>query len=190
MYLLDWYENDACARLTSLAESVIDKEGHYLEIGPWEGRTSVSICSSIAPQVLLCVDKWNGFTFESSTVGYEHKTVTTAKSTNVKELFLKNMSIHVLDNYRVMETDAIELSQILKTPLKFLHINADNNYEFVNACIKSYLPNLIKGGIICGYHYMTAGLHRNDLGGGVQKAVDENIPNRLFKGDLWWWQKN
>lgn len=190
MYTHDWYENGACEKLILLAELVKNQKGHYVEIGPWEGRTTIEICKAIEPQVLMCVDRWKGFIHESEACGYEHKTVTTAKSQNVKNVFISNMKKNVCENYRVLEYDPIELGVFFKSPLKFIHLNADNSYGFVKSVISMYLPNLLRGGVICGYHFKTAGTHRTDLGGGVEKAVNELIPDRMVYGDLWWWQKN
>jgi hypothetical protein len=51
------------------------------------------------------------------------------------------------------------------------------------------LPKLASGGILCGDDYVTANAQREDLQGGVQKAVLEMCPGHLVEGNFWWWVK-
>jgi hypothetical protein len=50
------------------------------------------------------------------------------------------------------------------------------------------IPNLIRGGILCGDDYMTAHKGRKDLDGGVERAVNEMLQGVNVVGNLWWYQ--
>jgi hypothetical protein len=77
--------------------------------------------------------------------------------------------------------------KIFNEPVKFIHIDASHEYDSVAETIKLILPNMVKGGIICGDDFINAHIGRTDLNGGVEKAVRELLPGFQNKGNLWFW---
>lgn len=180
---------EAVSTISSIAESTNNLSGQSIEIGSWQGMASVEICKKITPNVLICVDDWKGNIHESAFTGSPHATVKAASDYDIKNAFLTHLSSRDITNYRVFHIDALDLSRFYKSPLKFIFINKDNTYDYVSSVIKAYTPLLVRGGIICGYHFMTAAQYRTDLGGGVEKAVRDNLPTYKTNGEVWWYSK-
>jgi len=75
-----------------------------------------------------------------------------------------------------------------------LFIDGDHRYYYVLHDIKSYLPKVKNGGIICGhdfedYEFDIRQINRDSWRGkhhGVIKAVTENFPNVKKDGNIWW----
>lgn len=61
----------------------------------------------------------------------------------------------------------------------FVFIDADHKYESVKKDIQHWWPKIKPGGIISGHDYFNPG--------GVKRAVDELLPERLFSEDRVWY---
>ena len=105
---------------------------------------------------------------------------------NVQELTKGNITPYKMDCFVYLAT--------LQDKVKFCHIDASHDYASVKQTIRMLIPKLIPGGILCGDDYTTAHMEREDLQGGVQKAVIEMCPGHMFSGqaffgNFWWWVK-
>jgi hypothetical protein len=85
-----------------------------------------------------------------------------------------------------MKEDCIEWLKTFEDSIKFIHIDASHEYESVFETIKLVLPKMVKGGIICGDDYMTANMNREDLHGGVERAVKDLLPHHKSIDNLWY----
>jgi predicted O-methyltransferase YrrM len=90
-------------------------------------------------------------------------------------------------NFSVVKQDCLEWLQTYKEPIKFCHIDASHEYQSVYDTIKLIIPNLQKGGIICGDDFLNANINRNDLKGGVERAVRESLTGFKNYGNLWYY---
>ena len=109
------------------------------------------------------------------------------KVRDVYSIFIDNMENNTQKNYTVVKKDCIEWLKTFKEPIKFIHIDASHEYESVFETIKLVLPNMVKGGIICGDDYESANIERSDLHGGVQRAVMETLPEHKNIHNLWYY---
>jgi predicted O-methyltransferase YrrM len=186
MFNDDWYSNYQLDNLEALAKQVKNKEGAIIEIGCWEGKSTVALAKSFYPEVLVCNDTWLGNIQESIITGTTHATELILKERDVYTIFQENMSLLTDGNYTIVKRDCIEWLKEYNEPIKFIHIDASHDYESVHETIRLVLPNMIKGGILCGDDFLSANMHVQELHGGVERAVRELLPNFKNVGNLWY----
>jgi len=59
MFHEDWYPESQLISL-SKARLVSSFEGKIIEIGCWEGKSTVALANAVYPQVIDAVDTWQG----------------------------------------------------------------------------------------------------------------------------------
>ena len=190
MFNEDWYSADQCNNLIKLVISVNEIKGSVIEIGCWEGKSTICIANACYPDNLICNDTWLGNVAESNITGIKHITEVILENRNVYNIFMNNMNNNTRKNYTVVKKDCIEWLKTFNEPIKFIHIDASHEYDSVFETIKLVLPNMVKGGIICGDDFLSANIDRKDLNGGVERAVRELLPGFENKENLWFWINN
>jgi len=187
MFNEDWYSDTQCIEVRKLVSHVKELKGSIIEIGCWEGKSTHNIANECYPETLICNDNWIGSIAESEVTGQTHITVEICKKRDVYNIFLNNMNKLTNGNYNVVRRDCIEWLTEYNEPIKFIHIDASHEYESVYKTIKLALPNMVKGGIMCGDDILTAHINRDDLHGGVERAVRELLPNFKTVENMWYW---
>jgi predicted O-methyltransferase YrrM len=167
--------------------STRDLSGEIIEIGCWEGKSTISLANACQPETLICNDTWLGNVAESAVTGQMHPTELIVKERDVYSQFLKNMDTNTKGNYSVVKMDCLEWLKTNNTPIKFIHIDASHEYESVHETIRLVLPRMVRGGIMCGDDILSANIHRHDLHGGVERAVQELLPGYKTDGNLWYY---
>jgi predicted O-methyltransferase YrrM len=190
MFHEDWYSVRQLDDVSNLLKKVKDIDGKIVEIGCWEGKSTIRLANTCFPEILICNDTWLGNIQESLVTGVEHATEKILKERDVYATFTDNMELHTEGNYRVVKQDCIEWLKTFKEPIKFIHIDASHEYESVFETINLALPNLVKGGVICGDDYLSANINCHDLHGGVERAVKETLPKHSNIGNLWYFINN
>ena len=186
MFHEDWYSENQINNLVKLLKYVKDKNGKIIEIGCWEGKSTISLANNCFPEILICNDTWLGNVQESAVTGVTHVTEEILKYRDVYSIFIYNMNNNTKQNYTIIKEDCIEWLKKFEGSIKFIHIDASHEYESVFETIKLVLPKMVKGGIICGDDYMTSNINRYDLHGGVERAVKELLPNHYNIDNLWY----
>jgi hypothetical protein len=186
MFNENWYSPSQIKNVLVLVDMVKYLEGNIIENGCWEGKSTIAIANQCYPEKLICNDTWLGNVQESIITGIEHPTETILKTRDVYSTFIQNMNSFTKQNYQVVKKDCIEWLKYYNSPIKFIHIDASHEYESVYETIKLVLPNMVKGGIICGDDFLTANINRVDLHGGVERAVRELLPNAKNIDNLWY----
>ena len=181
-----WYSDDQLSELTKLYETVKDKTGAVIEIGCWEGKSTIGLANKCFPEVLICNDTWLGNVKESMCTGTVHLTELILKERDVYTTFINNMNEKTLKNYTVVKNDCIEWLKGYTGSIKFIHIDASHEYESVFETINLVLPRMVKGGVICGDDYLNSNMGCITLHGGVERAVRETLPNHANIGNLWY----
>ena len=88
-----------------------------------------------------------------------------------------------------MRADCHEFLKTWRGPIKFAHIDASNDYISVKRTLEALLPWMVPGGLLCGDDILTASAGRQDLNGGVERAVRETLPGWQQVHNLWMWRK-
>lgn len=178
----DWYSEFQLQGLESLVGQVGDLPGVLVEIGCWEGRSTVRIAQACSPQPLHAIDHWRGNVDE----GGGHASVVAASQRDVYGTFLANVAPY--PHVTAHCGSAAEVFSTWDLPVKFVHIDVGHTYEMTRDVIGLVLPHMVDGGFVCGDDYLTSHIGRTDLQGGVQRAVGELLPNHSVVGNLWYWR--
>lgn len=187
MFNEDWYSGNQCVELIKLVRQVSHLNGEVIEIGCWEGKSTICIANNCYPSNVICNDTWLGNVEESKLTGIKHITEIILETRDVYSIFIKNMDFFTKKNYSVVKEDCLKWLQTFCQPVKFIHIDASHEYDSVLKTIQYILPNMISGGIICGDDFKSANMSRVDLNGGVERAVRESLPNFKNIDNLWYY---
>lgn len=190
MFNENWYSEEQINNLIILLKKVKGIDGKIIEIGCWEGKSTINLANNCFPETLICNDTWLGNVQESIITGVTHITELIVKKRDVYSIFIANMNNNTQKNYVVIKEDCIEWLKKFDGEIKFIHIDACHEYESVHETIKLVLPKMVKGGIICGDDYQTANINRIDLHGGVERAVKELLPNHKNINNLWYFMND
>lgn len=186
----DWYSNDQCSNVAYLIKQTTQLTGMNIEIGCWEGKSTIALANACYPEIIYCNDTWEGNVAEAQVAGYEeHPTTTILKTRDVYKTFQDNMTTETKGNYVIVKRDCLAWLPEIKEPIKFAHIDASHDYYSVKNTIVALLPNLVRGGILCGDDFLNAHAGCDYLAGGVERAVRELLPGALNAGNLWYWVK-
>lgn len=188
MFNEDWYSIPQCYHISELIKSVSNIDGINIEIGCWEGKSTIALTNTCYPEILYCNDTWEGNIAETLVTGQGHPTIDILKTRDVYKTFIDNMNSNTKGNYRVVKQDCIEWLKTIKEPVKFAHIDASHDYYSVKNTIELLLPNLVPGAILCGDDFISAHIHSQPLHGGVERAVRELLPGFQSVGNLWYWK--
>ena len=178
-----WYNEFQASDIVELVNGVKDLPGAVMEIGCWQGYSTYHLANAVYPDTLICVDNWAGNPI------YDENAVLLAKQRDVFSEFQANMAELTQENYTPYKMDCFKFLETFTKPVKFVHIDAQHDYGNVKRTIERLLPMLVPGAILCGDDFVTAHAGRDDLNGGVERAVVEMLPGFQAKGNLWFWKK-
>lgn len=181
----NWYSEGQCRDLVSFYNRTKDLSGAVIEIGCWEGKSTIALANAAYPEQVICCDTWLGNVAEEP----NHITVQILQSRDVFKVFLENMAEATQQNYTVVKQDCNEWLKTLTTPVKFCHIDASHDYTSVRTTIELLLPHVVPGGVLCGDDFLNASVNSVGLGGGVEGAVRDTLPGFGHIGNFWYWRK-
>jgi len=186
MFHENWYSDKQCNNLKNLLKKVKGLSGDIIEIGCWEGKSTVQLANVCFPEVLIVNDTFLGNIDESIITGITHPSELILKERDIESIFKSNMKQLTKGNYNLIKKDCFDFLRNYNSKIKFIHIDASHDYESVFAVIQLVLPKLVKGGIICGDDFLTSNITRTDLNGGVERAVRELLPGFKSIDNLWY----
>ncbi len=184
MFNEDWYPDEQLKYLIKTYEKVKDLTGSVIEIGCWEGKSTIAIANACYPETLIAVDSWRGNLGERP----DHPTVKILQTRDVFSTFMANMKSLTAGNYEVVKMDCNEFLATFHLPIKFCHIDASHDYLTVRTTILQILPHVVPGGILCGDDINSATASHPGLDGGVERAVIETLAGACSFYNLWYWQ--
>lgn len=176
-----WYADGELALLRAAVQFVLPLAGAIVEIGCWEGRSTAAIAEACRPEPVLAVDTWLGNLAE----GPAHETVRLARQRDVFARFAENMRLLGAGNVTPTRMEALDFLRRDSAPIKFCHLDASHDYASVREALTALLPRLVPGAVLFGHDYESAHAGRDDLQGGVQRAVREVLPRHLAAGNTW-----
>lgn len=163
----DWFGPHSCEALATLARSTNELAGEVVEVGCWEGRSTIALANAVWPATVHAVDTWAGSPGEVS--------AELAAERDVYAVFQENIDLATAGNVKPHRTswEAFDWPD----RIRFLHIDAEHTYENVSANIAAALPRMVEGSIMCGDD-----VHHPP----IQKAVLEAFPDAASSATLWW----
>jgi beta-1,4-mannosyl-glycoprotein beta-1,4-N-acetylglucosaminyltransferase len=180
-----WYPPEQLHSLMDACREVPEHvHGRVVEVGCWEGRSTVALANACWPAQLIAVDTWQGNTSEGS----GHVTVLQAAARNVREQFCRNIAALTRGNVRFVQAEGAGFFAT-QGAVRFCHLDAGNDYPTVRSLLLALLQHLSPGGIVCGNNIQAADSGREDLQGGVERAVRELLPGFQTVNNFWKWIK-
>lgn len=165
----DWFCQESQDALADLARQTDDVPGAIVEVGCWQGRSTLALANAVAPEWVYAVDTWQGSAGEISS--------DLAAERDVFAEFLENIRELGQGNIAPMKMDWREWFSRNRQQIRFLHIDAEHSFDEVYDNIKAALPWMSPGSIICG----DDATHPP-----VRDAVLRFFPDAQVKATLWW----
>jgi hypothetical protein len=116
-------------------------------------------------------------------------TVHLARQRDIYRQFLINVQLLTKGNVKPVRADCHQFLETWRGPIKFCHIDASHDYRSVRRTLEAVLPSVVAGGVLCGDDILTAPASRQDLDGGVERAVQETLQGWEQVHNLWFWRK-
>lgn len=191
----NWYGVNQLALLMRTLAGVVGRsdwrpdarrlDGDIIELGSWEGRSTIALANVATPAEIIAVDTWQG----SSDEHPEHSTVQLARERDVFATFQRNVRNFTQGNVVAVRSDIHQFLAGYQGRMRFVHIDASHDYASVRRTLSEVLPHLVPGAIVCGDDFLSASEQRLDLNRGVERAVRESLPGFQTSGNFWWWEK-
>lgn len=168
-FVEDWFCAESCEALADLYRRVAHLEGDIVEVGCWEGRSTVALANACEPSTVHAVDTWQGSPGEISEQLAAERDVFAAFRANVAELTAGNVKPYRMGWRHYFAVHAM--------PTRFLHIDATHTYDEVRGNIEAALPLMVPGAVICGDDAQHPPVHQ---------AVVDLFPDAGVIATLWW----
>lgn len=150
-----WFSAPKQRRLQLALDAVATSEGAVIEVGCWEGRSTITIANHFAPDVVHCIDHWLGdLTNPSSGVQ------AIAATRDVFADFKENMDFATAGNYLVHRMGWRDLDWDEIGPIRFLFIDGEHTYSEVYDNLKATEHLWLPGSIIAGDDCTVPGVGR------------------------------
>lgn len=140
MFVENWFSDEAQQVIAELVEEA--PAGLLLEVGAWEGRSTVALANAAHPRVLHTVDTWAGADSDSTGQLAAERDIYAAWAANVSELTAGNVVAH--------RQDWRDFFAELDEDVAFCFIDAEHTYDEVADNLHALLEHLAPGAIICG----------------------------------------
>ncbi len=163
----DWFSDASCTALAELVRQVGDVPGRIIEVGSWEGRSTIALAHA-TDRPIHAVDTWAGSPGEIS--------AELAEGRDVYQTWLSNVGMTTDGNVVEHRMGWREYRELDDSPVALLFIDAEHTYREVADNIDAYLPLMSPGGIICGddAHHPP-----------IVQAVSERFPGAYRVASLW-----
>jgi len=172
----EWFSEQSQQALADLVRSVADIDGLIVEIGAWEGRSTIAMANAAHPRRIHTVDTWEGSPGEPSAE------LAADPDRDVHATWLDNMRAGTRRNVIEHRMGWREFAPTIDEPVALVFIDAEHTYREVFDAITAFLPHMAPGGVICGddNHHPP-----------VQDAVCDVLdPHKvLMSATLWAWRK-
>lgn len=169
----NWMSDDQCMLLARIAQQA-PPDGACVEIGAWEGKSTIAIAGALGDRTLIAVDTWAGNIDE----GPAHPSVVAALTRDVYAQFRRNLDAYGIGNVQAHHGDWAEWAAHTTFPLAFVHLDAAHDLDTVNAQLDALVPRMVPGGILCGDDYHAPG---------VRLALTR-LDGVESDGKLWYWR--
>lgn len=163
-----WHSQEA---LRQLVGRVGHLEGDVVEVGSWEGRSTVILARAVHPATVHAVDTWAGAESEPDQQS-------AAAERDVHAQFLANMAAFTDGNVEAHREPWETYFARVDRPIRFLHIDGAHDYDSVADNIRAALPKLVPGAVLCGDDH----LHPP-----VTRAVADTVGAVETHATLWAW---
>jgi len=159
-----WLSGKQASYLTQLVRSVADLVGFFLEIGSWQGRSSVAIGTEVKKlsSHLYCIDIWNKKMTGKEEIERRKIVEGYKKMPDVADKYFKGNSYHIFNEN--IKANALgntvipivglsaTIRKAWKAPLRFIFVDGSHEYKYVRSD-SLWRRFLVVGGIIAFHDY-------------------------------------
>jgi len=170
----DWFGEASQQALIDLYGLVEHLEGDIVEIGSWEGRSTIALANAAKPAIVHAVDTWRGSPGEISA------DLAAEPGRDVRATFLANVEFATAGNVEDHCCSWREFFAGHDRPIRMAFIDAEHSYREVFDNLTEVLARLVPGGVVCGDD-----MHHPP----VRQAVLDLLPDAQAIATLWWWRK-
>ena len=142
----NWFPQQSREVLADLVRAVVEVDGLIVEIGSWEGRSTVAMANAAHPRSVKAIDTWEGSPGEISADLAARRDVFARFHANINHYTRGNVDVYRMGWRQWM--DRWDLFPEVRFALVF--IDAEHTYTEVRDNIKAVLPLMSPGGIVCG----------------------------------------
>lgn len=143
-FIENWFAEASQAALAACVRSVAHVEGSIVEIGSWEGRSTIAAANAAWPRVVRAVDTWAGSPGEVSAELAAKRDVFARWMTNVGQWTKGNVQ-----SFRMGWRDYVDFG-FVEPPVALVFIDAEHTYREVVDTVSTFLPLMAPDGVICG----------------------------------------
>lgn len=145
----DWCKEGELISLDYALDAVTQSAGEYIEIGSFEGKSTVFIANKIFPKRLHAVDTWKGGAIALA----EQEAYA---SDPIEENFLHNITTGTKGNVIPHKMDWRDYFTNLHGPqaISFIYIDGPHDHRSVYDTLEIVAPLMAHGGIILGDDYL------------------------------------
>lgn len=176
-FVENWFPAQSCDTLARLVGAVKEIDGMLVELGSWEGRSTIAMANAAHPRIVQAVDTWEGSPGEISSELAAKRDVFAKWSANVAHYTQGNVKANRM-GWRQFFNDLRNNGPYDTPPIALLFIDAEHTYTEVHDTILAFEPYMANGGIICGddAHHPP-----------IRQALDETfgIGTLHFEATLW-----
>jgi hypothetical protein len=173
-----WIGQDQVIQTAALAQSTGHLAGEAIEIGAWQGLSTISITTAIAPSVLHVVDHWQGDPPEVMAAGLGIRAESLERDNY--GIFLANMAECTAGNFQVHKMDYHEFLADWSEPVRFLHLDDGHQADDVECQLTALRKHAVPGAIFCGDDWDWETVRE-----GILRVLPQEAIN-LGAGKLWW----
>jgi predicted O-methyltransferase YrrM len=163
----NWFKERSCAVLARLVGEVAAVPGRIIEVGSWEGRSTLAIANATT-RVVHAVDTWKGSPIDG--------TDRLAAARDVRSTFLANTA-HV-PHVKPFHMDWRDYHASHDGQIALVFLDAEHTYWEVTAQIDAFRPLMAEGGIICG---------DDRTHPPVWTAATDRLGDVNAEQAVWWW---
>lgn len=164
----NWFHQRSCEVLARLVREVEDVPGRIVEVGSWEGRSTLAIAHATS-RVVHAVDTWKGSPSDISGK--------LAAERDVYATFAANIE-HV-PHVQPFRMDWREYHATHDEQCALVFLDAEHTYWEVVAQIDAFRPLMAEGGIMCGDDRTFPP---------VWQAVTDRLGDVNAEQAVWWWR--
>ena len=125
-------------------DNVIDDSGAYIEIGSFEGKSTVFIANQIYPKKLISIDPWSAGS-PGEIVHFD--------SRNIYDIFKANIAAGTQGNVEVNKMPWEVYFEKNSPGISFLYLDGPHSYENVYESLEILVPLVLPGGVLIGDDY-------------------------------------
>src|SRR5262249_8444458 len=148
---------------------------HIAEIGSWHGRSTKALAEA-CPGTVFAVDHFQGSPGDASFVLAEAEAV--GAGNDARTAFHKNLKAELeTGKVRILEMESSVAATRVPTPVDMVFLDGAHDEKSVRRDIRSWLPLLRKGGLLCGH---------DAIDPRVQEALNAEVPEWKSGPDSIW----